>query len=320
MGITKQTNKIVLPHSDDFLLNLQTNNLSMETVYNYERDLKIFENFLNEIKTEFTKADKKTILNYKAYLTSLDRLTPKNEPTYKKLSSFSINRTLSALRSYLKFLIDMDFETFLAPNMVKLVKTERKSPRVSSLNEIIQLIEVPIALEKNKRIAVRNRAILEMLFSTGMRISELVNVKPEQIDKEGRIFIRGKGKKERFVYLTPRAQKCLQKYLEIRGITDSPYLFIPFYGKNANQKYKKLSTNYLQEKIKKYRSILGINIPISAHGLRRACATYLAENGASVAAIQIILGHESLATTTRYVNASTKFAEKTHRQFHPLKD
>ena len=212
----------------------------------------------------------------------------------------------------------MDYEAPVAPESVKLMKTERKHPQVAELNELIKLIESPDKIEKNKRVALRNRAILETLFATGMRISELVNLKKSQIDKTGRIFILGKGKKERFVYLTPRAHEYLINYLKTRN-DDLPYLFIPYRGKNIQDKNRKISTNYLQEKIKKYRELLGINIPISAHSLRHGFATYLAEEGASPAAIQTLLGHESLDTTTRYVNTSDKFAEKVHRQFHPLK-
>ena len=311
---------IEIPCLDDFLLNLQVNNLSQETVYNYERDLKVFQNFLEEINIEFDNINKKTILNYKAYLVSRDRKTPKSQYGNKKLSSFSINRMLSALRSYLKYLIDMDYKSPISPSEIKLVKTERKHPRVSEFEEIVKLIESPTKFEKNKIIALRNRAILETLFSTGMRISEIINLKKDQIDKTGRIFIKGKGKKERFVYLTPRAQKNIKKYLEVRGGDDSSYLFLPYRGKNAHQKDKKLSPNYLEEKVKKYRELLGFNIPISPHSIRHAFATYLAESGANPAAIQILLGHESLDTTTRYVHASDRYAEKIQKKYHPLKE
>jgi len=314
-----KSNKIALPHVDDFLLSLQTNNLSVETVYNYERDLKVFNDFLGESKIKFEQVDKRTILNYKAYLSSLDRHTPKNNLGTKKLSSFSVNRMLSALRSFLKFLNEMDFKTPITADMVKLTKTEKKTARVSEFDQIVKLIECPSEFEKDKKVSLRNRAMLEMLFSTGMRISELTNLKKEQIDKEGRIFIMGKGKKERFVYLTPRAMEHTKNYIEVRGIVDSPYLFIPYKGRSVSKKYKKVSNNYLQEKIKKYRELLGINIPLSAHGIRHGFATYLAEQGASPAAIQILLGHESLDTTTRYVHASNKFAESTHHKFHPLR-
>lgn len=308
-----------LPYLDDFLLNLQTNNYSEETIYNYERDLNVFGNFLVDVNVNFDRIDKKTILNYKAYLTSRDRKTAKDENSQKKLASFSINRMLSALRAYLNYLIDMDHESPVSPQVIKLVKTEKKYPRVSEFDEVVKLIESPTQFEKNKLIALRNRAILETLFATGMRISELVNLKMNQIDKNGRIFIMGKGKKERFVYLTPRAKEHIENYVEVRGDIDSPYLFIPYRGRSISKKDKKLSTNYLQEKVKIYRELLGLNVPISVHGLRRAFATYLAEQGASPAAIQILLGHESLDTTTRYVRASHKFAEETQKKFHPLK-
>lgn len=310
---------IVLPHLDDFLLNLQTNNYSQETLYNYERDLEVFRGFLNEIGIEFPRVDKKTLLNYKAYLFSLDRKTPKAKPGKHKLASFSINRMLSVLHSYLKFLIKIDYPTPVAPNAIELVKTEKKHPRVGEFEQIIQLITAPNKFEKNTYVILRNRAMLETLFATGMRISELLGLKKDQIDNTGRIFIRGKGKKERFVYLTERASKHLKEYLEARGGADSPYLFLPLRGKNAGQKEKRVSPNYLEAKVKQYRELLGLNIPITVHGLRHAFATYLAESGANPAAIQILLGHESLATTTRYVNASDKYAERIHHQFHPLK-
>lgn len=319
MDNKKEQQNIPLPHLDDYLLSLQTNNYSNKTIYNYERDLKVFENFLNEINIEFEKINKKTILNYKAYLVSRDRKTAKRHLTGKKLSSFSINRMLSGLRSYLKFLIDMDYKVPVPPESVKLMKTEKKHPHVAELEILIKLIEVPNQFEKNKKVALRNRAMLEVLFSTGMRISELINLKRNQIDKTGRIFIIGKGKKERFVYLTPRAFKHLEAYLATR--TDNlDYLFIPYRGKNANKKDKRISANYLQDKIKRYREFLGINVPTSAHSLRHGFATYLAEQGANPAAIQILLGHESLDTTTRYVHASDRYAEKTHRKYHPLKE
>jgi site-specific recombinase XerD len=311
--------KISLPLFDDYLLNLKSNNYSDETVYNYERDIGVFENFLNDIKIEFDRIDKRTILNYKAYLISQDRLTPKTEKGEKKLSAFSINRMLSALRSYLKFLIKMDYDSPVSPTNIDLVKTIKKHPRVSEFEEVVKLIESPDEFEKDAVVAKRNRAMLETLFSTGMRISELLSLKKEQIDSTGRVFIRGKGKKERFVYLTERAQKYLKNYIDVRGQNDSPYLFVPMRGKNVNNKDRKISSNYLQERVKKYRGLLGIIMPFSCHSIRHAFATYLAESGANPAAIQILLGHESLDTTTRYVHASDRYAEDTHKKFHPLK-
>lgn len=309
-----------LPLLEDFLLNLKVNNYSPETIYNYERDLKVFTDFLLSNRMSFKGLSKKDILNYKAFLTSIDRRTPKQVLGADRLNAYSINRMLSVLRSYLKYLIEMDYPSPLPPDVIKMIKTIKKKPQVAELEEIIKLIEFPSKIEKDKRVAARNRAMLEVLFSTGLRISELVNLKINQIDKAGRIFVLGKGKKERFVYLTPRAHKILNTYLDSRS-DDSVYAFIPYRGLNSpSVKDKKISTNYLQAKIKKYREILGINVPTSAHSLRHGFATYLAEAGANPAAIQVLLGHESLDTTTRYVHASDLYAQKIQKQFHPLKD
>ncbi len=310
----------ILNELDNFLLHLQSNNYSQETIYNYERDLKTFEYFLsNEIKKDFKNVDKKDIEKYKAYLSSVDRKTSQGKIPEKKLESYSINRILSSLRRYLKFLIKTGYEYSISPEHIDLIRTEKKHIRIAPLKDIIKLIESPTFFEKNEIIAIRNRAILEVLFSTGMRISEITNLRKEQIDNEGKIFIIGKGKKERFVYLTKRAIKYIEEYQKINPEKESVYLFIPYRGKNNLKKNKKISTNYLQEKIKKYREFLGINIPISAHNIRHAFATYLAEKGANPAAIQILLGHESLDTTTKYVNPSDKYAQETHKKYHPLK-
>lgn len=316
--------KIQLPHLDDFLLFLKTQNYSEETIYNYERDLRAFEYFLNSAggssPIPFEKLDKQKINEYKAYLNSRDRLTSiREEGGEVKLSAYSMNRMLSSLRSFLKYLIDMDYEAPVAPESVKLVKTEKKHPKVAEFQELVRLIEAPVHIEKDRNIGIRNRAMLEVLFSTGMRISELCRLNVSDIDETGRIFIIGKGKKERFVYLTPRARHYLELYLSARK-GNYQALFIPYRGPAASKREKRISTNYLQAKIKQYREKLRINVPTSAHSLRHGFATYIAEKGASPAAIQILLGHESLNTTTRYVHASDRFAEETHKKFHPLRD
>ncbi len=311
----------MLDHFEDFLLHIQINNYSPETLYNYERDLKTFENFLqDEAKVSFEKITKKTIEQYKAYLVSSDRRTALNQKSEKRLTASSINRVLSSLRGYLKYLIKMDYNAPVAPEAIELLRTGKKHARIGEFEEIKKLIEFPTDFEKDEVVALRNRAILETLFSTGMRISELTNLKINDIDKTGTIFIKGKGKKERFAYLTNRAKKHIKNYLEVRGKYESPYLFLPYRGRNVNKKDKKISPNYLEGKVKKYRELLGFNIPINVHGIRHAFATYLAENGASPVAIQTLLGHESLNTTTRYVHASDQYAKKTLQKHHPLKD
>jgi site-specific recombinase XerD len=307
----------MLPLLDDFLLNLQANNYSPETVYNYQRDLKTLEQFLKDSDIDFGRVDKRVILHYKAHLASQDRRPLSTRTSQRRLSSSSQNRMLSSLRSYIKYLLEMDYPSPLPPEAIKLVKTEKRHPQVAELDSLIRVIEAPTLLEKKPKIALRNRAILEILFATGMRISELCSLSRSQIDNSGRIFITGKGRKQRFVYLTHRAQEWLQKYLKTRR-DSNPALFISYTGRNARNSNHFISANYIQAQIKHYREELGIGVKISAHSLRHGFATYLAEKGANPAAIQTLLGHESLATTTRYVNPSDKYAEESHHKFHPL--
>jgi site-specific recombinase XerD len=310
----------ILPSIDDFLLHIRANNYSPETSYNYERDLMTFDRFIQyEVKIPFSSATKRTIEQYKAELNSPDRKTADGKKSEFYLDVGSVNRMLVSLRRYLAYLIDMDVPTGVVPGSIKLLRGDKKHPQVSELKDLIELIESPMKFEKNKLVALRNRAALETLFASGMRISELINLKKVQLDKTGKVFIRGKGRKQRFIYLTDRAKRHIDAYLAKR-VDDSPYLFIANRGLNAGDMSKHISPNYLQMKIKKYRELLGMNIPTSAHSLRHGFATYLAESGANPAAIQILLGHESLDTTTRYVHASDKYAESTHKQFHPLKD
>jgi len=308
----------MLPHLDDYLLNLQANKYSQETVYNYERDLKVFDTFLTESDIDFEKLDKKVITYYKSYLVSRDRKTAiLAQHGDKELDSRSVNRMLSAIRSYLRYLIDMDYPCPLPPEAIKLTKAGQKHPQVAEFDDLVRLIESPTSLESDPKVALRNRAMLEVLFATGMRISELCNLNRSQVDANGRIFITGKGRKQRFVYLTPRAKQHIDNYLSARDDTAAA-LFIPYAGRNVVKPKRRISTNYLQDRIKRYREKLKINVPTSAHSLRHGFATYLAEAGANPAAIQILLGHESLDTTTRYVHASDKYAEETHKRFHPL--
>lgn len=311
--------EIALPYKDDFLLYLKTQNYSSETMYNYERDLKQFEQFLQSEDIHFETLNKQAFNQFKAYLISLERKTPLSGLTaVAKLEPGSINRNLSCIRTYLRYLVDVDLPVPVSPDAIKMVKADKKHPQVAELEQLIKLIESPQRLEKDELVGLRNRAMLEVLLASGMRISELVSLNRNQIDETGRIFIKGKGRKERFVYLTERARHWVELYL-IRRDDEAPALWVPYRGSRAGKAIRRISTNYLQVKIKEYREKLRINVPTSAHSLRHGFATYLAESGANPAAIQVLLGHESLDTTTRYVHASDKFAEETHKKYHPLK-
>ncbi len=419
-----------LKDQDDFLLSLQNNGYSIQTIVNYARDLCIFALYLDVRNVSFDKVCRKDIDMFKGYLKAGEHLkdlgrireeyagnvdipiesngkAPRGDlrpvkdssglvtplkgvkifesdflaHVYAKvygslggpmsissrknsgLDERSINRMLSALRSFLKFRISYDLDIPLPPDAVSMMKAEKRMKKVASMNELVKLIESPMEFEHDQKIAVRNRCMFEVLFSTGMRISELTNLNMDQINMDGKVYIIGKGRKERSVFLTERAMDWLNRYLEIRlqyinsecetsdniDISDmnsaisedgnrkyikmvqeykingfikkfeSPALFIPFSGGRFGKKNERISTNYFQEKIVEYRNKLGISIPTTAHSLRHGFATYLAEAGASPVALQVLLGHESLNTTTKYVHASEKFAEETVRKNHPLK-
>ena len=179
----------MLPHLDDFLLYLKVNNFSPETAYNYERDLRVFERFLKEDVgiNDFKNANKQTLELYKAYLASQDRKTSAGAKNTRNLGAYSRNRHLSSLRGYLRYLIEMDFQTPILPENVKLIKTEKKILKVAELDDLVRLIEFPIKFERNPVIAKRNHAMLEVIFSTGLRISELVNLKKHQIDNKSNL-------------------------------------------------------------------------------------------------------------------------------------
>jgi site-specific recombinase XerD len=341
---------IELPFKDDFLLEIQNNNYSNETVYNYRRDLTVFEAFMNIQKVDFPSLSKRTLTYYKGFLLAPDYLSQitkwwelhkddideydlvrlstiyesfslqhSDRDSNQSLAPRSVNRMLSALRTYLKYLVDFDLieKMPISADSVKLIKVEKKKTQVTELDELIKLMEFPTEYEKDELIAARNRAILELLFSSGLRISEVVKLNRFDLNNEGKIYIQGKGKKQRFIYITPRARHYINEYLKLRKDNDDA-LFVPTRGGRNGQKGRRISTNYLQERIAHYRKVLGIIVPTSAHSFRHGFATYLAEEGASPAAIQILLGHESLHTTDRYVHASDRFAEDTHKRFHPL--
>ncbi len=351
--VSPKINPYQLDYLREYLLNLKNNNYSKETLDNYKRDLDIFSAFLFYIETPFEKIDKLTISEYKGFLreqnyipilhkykentdltqedieASQNDISEVKKAMYKgQLSDNSVNRMLSSLRSYLTFLVDFDKPCPIPPSAIKMIKAEKKEKQVAEFNELVDLIECPTHFEEDPIVKLRNRAILELIFSTGMRISEVVNLNREQIKfKDGkivddRIYILGKGKKQRFVYLTPRAIEFIEEYLKERN-DDYPAVFIPTKGTRfaTRSPYKiRLSQNYIQMKIKEYRTRLGIIVPTSAHSLRHGFATYIAEEGANPVAIQRLLGHSSLQTTSRYVHASDKYAEKTHKDYHPLRD
>jgi integrase/recombinase XerC len=281
---------LFLPLLNKFLKYLETLNYSIETIYNYKRDLETFQNFLREENIKFREIKKEVISKYKNYLLSKTRKTATNRLTSQSLSIYSINRMLSALRSYFRYLNSTSVESPISYEAITTMKHVKRAKKQIHLKNQLRLVEAPTLIEKNKIVALRNRAMLELIFSTGIRISELVNLKTSQLS-ENKIILENKSVK-RIIHLSKRARKYINLYLETRKNIVSPYLFIPYRGKNVGNVNKKISPNYLQDKIKQYRNLLGIKELISANSLRYPFEIYLEEQASKPFSITKILKHE----------------------------
>jgi site-specific recombinase XerD len=310
----------MLPHIDDFLLNLQANHYSIATAHNYEQYLAVFNRFLNESNVPFDKINKQTITSFKAYLASGGRNTAKvRNHSDKQLAPCTINYKLIALRAYLRYLIDTDYPCPLAPEAVKSLRAVPKQPQVPEPEDLIRLIEAPSP--RRSIIELRDKAILETLFNTGLRVSELVSLNRDQLHLERQEFgLKGKGDKTRIVFVTNTVVQWVGRYLQSRQDNFEP-VFIRHSGEidagNSGEKMR-LTVRSIQNIVTKYAKRCGSPIKATPHTLRHCFAVYLAEEGADPTPLQILLGHESLDTTTRYVHASDRYAEETHHEYHPL--
>jgi integrase/recombinase XerD len=310
----------MLPHIDDFLLNLEAGHYSAGTVCDYERYLAVFSRFLNESGVPFNKINKQTIISYKTYLASRGRDTGNlSNHSDKQLAPSTINYKLIALRAYLRYLIDIDYPCPLAPEAVKSLKAVPKQPQLPELKDLIRLIEAP-SPEANI-IELRDKAILETLFNTGLRVSELVSLNRDQVDLERKQFgLKGKGNKIRIVFLSDTAAQWIRHYLQSRRDHFEP-LFIRYSGevdaRKSGEKMR-LTVRSIQNIVSKYAKRCGLSIKATPHTLRHCFSAYLAEEGANPVPLQVLFSHESLDSITRYVHASDKYAEETHRKYHPL--
>jgi site-specific recombinase XerD len=301
----------MLPHIDDFLMNLQANHYSALTVRNYKGYLEVFDHFLNESNVHFDRINKKTITAYKAYLASRGLKTAKqSNHSDKPLARCTINYKLIGLRVYLRYLISIDYPCPLAPESVENLKIAQKQPQLPKLEELIRLIEAP-SPERNT-LELRDKAILETLFNTGLKVSELVSLNHEQVDLERKRFgLKGKGGKIRIVFLPDTAAQWIGRYLQARKDHFNP-LFIRHSGKlDARKSGEKmrLTPRSIQRIVIRYAKRCGLSIKATPETLRHCFATYLIEESANPTPLQFLFGHESLVGITHYVHASDKYAE-----------
>ncbi|MDC0985033.1 site-specific tyrosine recombinase XerD [Gammaproteobacteria bacterium] len=275
--------------------------LSKNTTLAYKSDLKIFLIWLDDCKKKFSNIDRIEINNYLAY--RLDNGT----------SLSTIQRIITCIKSFYSFLFENNIIENNPAQLIENPKKRRKLPTIISENEVMKLLESP-DVKTNK--GLRDKCILELLYSSGLRISELLNIKINEISKEKKFLkIKGKGNKERLVPIGSSAMNLLIVYLDTYrlNIKISNNIDILFINENGSI----ISRQACWEMIQKYASISLINKKISPHNLRHAFATHLLNNGADLRTVQMLLGHASLSTTQIYTHIAKERLVKFHQKYHP---
>ena len=275
--------------------------LTKNTILAYKSDLKIFLIWLDDNKEKFSNADRIIINNYLAY--RLDN----------GASLSTIQRIITCIKSFYSFLFENNIIKYNPAQLIENPKKRRKLPTIITESEVMKLLDSP-DVKTNK--GLRDKCILELLYSSGLRISELLSIKINQISKEKKFLkIKGKGNKERLVPIGSSAMNLLIVYLDtyrssIKNTNNIDILFI-------NENGSIISRQACWEMIQRYASISLINKKISPHNLRHAFATHLLNNGADLRTVQMLLGHASLSTTQIYTHIAKERLVKFHQKYHP---
>ena len=271
-------------------------NYSRHTILNYRIDLEDFRAFLAQKSIE--DVDYLALRKYLALLKE------------RNISSRSVSRRLSALRSFFKFLTR---EGFLKINPISIVsspKQEKRLPVFLTEEEVKKLIEAVIPKSQTDEAALRDKAILETFYSTGMRISELVSLSMPDIDFiSGIIKVMGKGKKERIVPIGEHAIKAIRQYLENRP-KQTDVLFL-------NKNGRRITDRGVRGIVAKYIRLASLRQGVSPHTLRHSFATHLLNRGADLRSVQELLGHANLSTTQIYTHLTTERLKSVYDKAHP---
>jgi len=236
------------------------------------------------------------------------------------LSQITQSYHLIALRAFLAYCSKIGINT-LTPEKIELPKVHKKQVTFLDGDEVLRLITV---VDTNTAIGLRDRAILELLFSSGLRVSELTNLNRDHINlKRGEFMVRGKGQKDRPVFVSPEATECLANYLQTRTDNAIP-LFIRYSGvaDSADPKgeHLRLSPRSVQRMVSQHAKAAGITKHVSPHTLRHSFATDLLMNGADLRSVQSMLGHSNIATTQVYTHVTDPHLKEVHQRFHRSKD
>lgn len=310
----------MLPHIDDFVQDLRANHYAASTVDNYERYLAVFARFLAERNIPFDEINKQTVTSYKTYLASGGGTTATlGTHIAARLAPCTVNYKLAGLRVYLRYLIDSDYPCPLAPEAVRNLKAVTRRPQLPQFEDLTRLIGAPCP--DAGIIELRDKAILEVLFDTGLKVSELVSLNREELHSESKRFgLKGKGEKVCTVVLSDTAAYWIERYLQSRRDHFQP-LFIRHSGSVDARKSgegMRLTPRSIQNTVTRYAKRCGLSITATPETLRHCFAIYVAGEGANPVPLRFLLGHESSNDISHYVCASDKHTEGTHRKYQPL--
>lgn len=283
------------------------------TIRNYEHYLERFLEFLEEGKSRLITPKQITLDKIRAYRLYLNRLPGVEDDQMKKITQ---NYHLIAIRAFLKYLSKRDVES-LPPEKIELADAKRKQIGFLEPKELEAIFAAPRQFEKKDVIAERDTAIMETLYSTGLRVSELTNLDRDKINLERREFsIRGKGGKDRVVFISDSAASAISAYLKIRNDSYPP-LFIHFGGiKDDEGEFMRLTPRSIQRIIQKYAKLAGVTKKVTPHIFRHSFATDLLINGADIRSVQAMLGHSSITTTQMYTHVTDQQLREVHKAFH----
>jgi len=297
---------------DQFLEYLEIEkNCSKLTIRDYRHYLEVFDNwFSKNLPTKsYEDLDLSIVRRYRVFLSN--RVDQQGIP----LKRVTQNYYVIALRSFLRFLIKNDFKT-LEPSKIDLPRTESRSLKFLEKDQVDRLVT---SIDTSNEEGIRDRTILELLFSTGLRVSELVKLNHAQINIDrGEFGVIGKGGRARVVFISNRAAKWLKIYLDKREDTYKP-LFIRYSGaKNEenNGEKMRLTARSVERIVKKYVRKARIPVDATVHTLRHSFATDLLTNGADIRSVQEMLGHKNIATTQIYTHITNKQLHDVHKSFH----
>ncbi len=302
--------KDLLSLIDEFLEYLEIErNCSKLTIRDYRHYLKSFDKWFTQHGGSIKNLDLATVRKYRVYLSN------REDAKGLTLKRITQNYYVIALRSFLRYLIKNDIET-LEPSKIDLPKAESRSLKFLERDQVDRLVT---STDTSKIEGKRDRAILELLFSTGLRVSELVSLNRDKINLQRREFgVIGKGGRARVVFVSERAARSLDDYLKTREDIYNP-LFIRYSGReipeNRGEKMR-LTARSIERIVKKYVRAARLPVDATVHTLRHSFATDLLTNGADLRSVQEMLGHKNISTTQIYTHVTNKQLKDVHEAFH----